>query len=491
VATLTRGHDRRTSEFRTDGPRVRSFAQNFVIQTKGRWAGKPFGMEDWQAELLDELFIVDDNGNRVYREALIGEPRKNGKSSLCAVLALYGLLGANEAGAEVYAAAASRDQARIVFNQAREFVQASPRLLDWLVPQRNVITCPSNGGVFRVLASDAPLQHGLNPSMVVIDELHAHKDPELYYALTTGQLARKNPLVVTITTAGYDESTICWQVYEHGRKLFEEGLDAMRRERFLFRWWEAPKDMPYDDPETWRIANPASWIDMEDLGRECRRLPENVFRRLHLNQWTDTEEAWISSDMWDACRGTPIFDPDAPSVAAVDVGLKKDASAVIVVQMHGDKLHIAPFGVPGGSRILTPTENRPISLADVRAEVGDINGHLSDLLEVPYDPWSFRESAELLEERGVPMMNFDQTNARMCPASEKTFEMIKEGRMVHDGNRVLRNHIVSAAVQPTERGVRISKRKSTKKIDAAVALVMATDRMVFHNEGPEPLVAIV
>ena len=180
----------------TDGPRVAGFAAKYIRQTKGRWAGLPLRLEPWQTELCDDLFEVDEQGRLVYREALVGVARKNGKSSLGSAIALYMLVAAGENAPEVYAAAASKEQARIVFDQAREFVNGSPRLADMLKPMRNVITCPANQGVFRVLASDAPLQHGLNPSGVVIDELWAHKDPELYYALTTGSLARENPLVV-------------------------------------------------------------------------------------------------------------------------------------------------------------------------------------------------------------------------------------------------------------------------------------------------------
>jgi phage terminase large subunit-like protein len=161
----------------------------------------------------------------------------------------------------VYAAAASRDQARIVFDQARQFVETSPRLRDWLQVQRNVIVCKSNGGIFRVLASDAPLQYGLNPSGVVIDELWAHKNPELYFALTTGQLARRNPIVVNITTAGFDRSSICYALYERGVRLLEEGgISALRREGFYFKWFEAPPTATVHDPSGWESANPAGWI---------------------------------------------------------------------------------------------------------------------------------------------------------------------------------------------------------------------------------------
>jgi phage terminase large subunit-like protein len=214
------------------GDVVTQFAQEWIVQTKGRWAGNPLVLEPWQRSFMDELFLVYDDGERVYREALLGIARKNGKSTISAAIALYMLLASGEQGPEVYVAAGSKDQARIVFDQAREFVVASPRLSDWLQVQKNAIICKANNGVFRVLAAEAGTNYGLNPSGVVIDELHVHEDPELYYSLTTGQLARESPLVVSITTAGWDRDTICYQLYERGQELERQGgLKAMREDR--------------------------------------------------------------------------------------------------------------------------------------------------------------------------------------------------------------------------------------------------------------------
>lgn len=469
----------RPAYFKGVGDRVARFAETQIRQTKGRWAGRPLKLEPWQRQVLDELYLVDANGDNVYREALIGLPRKNGKSTLSAALALYGLLASGEPGAEVYAAAASKDQARIVFNQAREFVEGSPELQQWLKPMRNVITCPQTNGVFRVLSSDAPLQHGLNPSMVVIDELHAHKDPELYYALTTGQLARQNPLVVSITTAGHDRESILWQVYEHGRALHAQGIDAMREARFLFWWFTAPDGSDVEDEEAWKIANPSSWITVEDLRTERARLPEFVFRRLHRNEWTETADAWVSPADWDACVGEPLFDPDKPCWIGVDIGLKRDATAFVWVQWHGNDLHI-------GHMIRVPEAHKPLTAQDNRARLAQLVGKLGSVQEVSFDPWSFRESAEMLADMGLPMVQYDQGNANMAPASERIYELIREHRVVHDGDEVLRRQILAAVVGQTERGWRISKSKSKERIDAAVALTIAADRAVLSRvEKPQ------
>ena len=458
------------------GARVSKFATDWIVQTKGRWAGKPMHVESWERDFFNELFLVYDDGERVYHEALVGVARKNGKSTIASVLGLHGLLSADFPSPEVYAAAASRDQARIVFDQACAFIEASPRLRDWLKPTRNVITCKANNGIFRVLSSDAPLQYGLNPYLVIIDELWAHPSPELYYALTTGQLAQLSPLIVSITTAGFDRDSICYHLYRRGRDLQREGgLKAMRETGFLFRWFEAAPEADWRSTDAWKAANPASWIREADLQREADRLPESVFRRLHLNQWTETENAWIKPHEWDVCRGEVKLDFSKPIIAmGIDVGIKRDSAAITWGQWHGDQLHI-------GAEIMLPEEQgESFGIADVRARLAArARDHEAGVTEIAYDPWSFRESAEILAEDGLPMVEFPQNAARMAPASEQLYELVVGKRLVHDGADDLRDQVLAAVIAPTERGGwRISKRKSLERIDAAVSLAMTADRAV-------------
>jgi phage terminase large subunit-like protein len=466
--------DSRRSYVRGEGARVRRFGERYIVQTKGRWAGNKLIHQPWQHQFLDELFLRYDNGERVYREALLGIARKNGKSTTGSEVALYGLMGTPEHSPEVYAAAAAKDQARVVFGQSTDFVEASPLLRQWLKPQRSVIYCKANRGIFRVLASDAPLQYGLNPNMVVIDELWAHANPELYYALTTGQLARLDPLVVSATTAGFDRDTICHELYERGVGLRDEGgIAAMRKARFLFWWYEVDAQADYRDESVWKQANPSDWITLDVLRHEHERLPESVFRRLHLNQWTETDEAWVKTWEWDACRGRPLFDTSQPSYMAVDVGIRRDSAAIIWGQWHGEQLHV-------GHHILIPHDEGPgFGVADIRGEVARRASVQAQLRECDFDPWQFLESAEILAERGFPMVEFPQNAARMAPASETLYELITERRIVHDGNAELKRQILSAVAAPTDRGGwRISKRRSQERIDAAVALAMMADRAV-------------
>jgi phage terminase large subunit-like protein len=241
------------------------------------------------------------------------------------------------------------------------------------------------------------------------------------------------------------------------------------------RWFEAPPELDWHDPKAWRAANPSSWIRVSDLEREAERLPESVFRRLHLNQWTETEDAWIKPHEWDRCIGDPIFDTKQPLIMmGVDVGIRRDSAAIVWAQWHGDDLHV-------GQQIMRPEdEGEGFGVADIRATVaGRARTHEAGVREIGYDPWSFRESAEMLAEEGLPMVEFPQNAARMAPASETLYELVVGGRLVHDGDLIMRDQVLSAVIAPTERGGwRISKRKSLERIDGAVALAMVAQRAV-------------
>jgi hypothetical protein len=367
------------------GERFLTFSADYIRQSKGRWAGRPLAQEGFQRDFANELFRTDRLGRRIYREALWGLPRKNGKSTSGAALGLYLLVADEEPGAEVYAAASSRMQAGVVFEEARQMVEASPVLSDALVVRRNHIEYPEINGIFRALAADAPRQHGLNPSGVVIDELHAHKNPELYYALTTGSAAREEPLVISITTAGYDRSSICWDVFQRG--LSGEEPD------FLFWWLGAREEADWSDPSLWKACNPASWVTADYLETEWRRLPPAVFARLHLNTWTEAEELWLPVGAWGELGGEVIIPEKAPIYVGVDIGLRHDTSAVAIV--HEDEaglfhVSVRVFDPPGdGHKLnLLAVENYLLELAD-RYQV----------MEVAYDPHFFQRSAEVLEDR--------------------------------------------------------------------------------------------
>jgi phage terminase large subunit-like protein len=221
----------------TDGPDVADFAALLLRVSKGFKAGEPLVLTDWQRWLMDALLERNEAGRRRYRRALIGLPRKNGKSLLGSALALYGLF-VGERGAEVYSAAGDRQQARIVFGEAKQQVLDSPALRKVAKVYRDAIEVPAEGAVYRVLSADAKLQQGLNPSLVIFDEVHVQPNDDLWDALTLGSGARRDPLVVGITTAGFDLETLCGRLYLYGQQVARGEVDDPV---FGFWWWEAPR----------------------------------------------------------------------------------------------------------------------------------------------------------------------------------------------------------------------------------------------------------
>lgn len=492
-----------------DALRFRRFCQGFVRQTKGRWAGRPLTVEPWQASIVDEILGRDPKtGLRRYSEALIGIPRKNGKSTLSAALALYFLVvegTLNDPGAEIYAAAGSKDQARIVFEQTKAFVLASPKLLALCTVEKDRIVVKETGAIFRVLSSDAPRQHGLNPSLVIIDELHAHKNGDLYEALTTGDLAREEPLTITITTAGDDLDSVLGEVFT---KLFGAKPKVDRETGLLLRHRNAPADMfgrwwtvddkDLDNPEAWKRANPASWITAERLAKKAPpRTKQGSWERLHLNRWTRTEEAWLPVGAWESCEGGPVLEEGDDVYAGVDMGRKHDTAAVVLVGPPKLDTTMGIFRRPVEAYVwgVQPDPSKPPPSATEivggdRVPFDLVEDHLRNvarrysLQEAAYDPWRFDRSAETLESEGLSMVEYPQTNERMCPASQGLYDAVTSLAVAHDGDDVLAAHVDAAVSRDVGRDTwRLDKRKSKAAMDASVALAIALDRSLADEGG--------
>jgi phage terminase large subunit-like protein len=513
----------------TLAPRVGEFCYVNVRQTKGRWSGKPLQFEPWQQAFLNEAFEVDPHtGLRVYNEVLLGIPRKNGKSTMAAGISLYLLLADDEDGPEVYNAAGAKDQARVVYQQAKQFVQASPSLEDYLLVKRSEIECPENMGVLRVLSSRSDLQHGSNPSGNVVDELWAHKTDDLYTALTSGTAAREHPFTLICTTAGFDEESPLGLLYNKALTLEVERptpfltIARDRENGFLMYWYAVPDDIAFDvkDPEVVKQANPASWVTPRYLRREMNKPSMRFieYRRWHANQWTESEDAWLEGSVWDACRdqlvdGQPVHVllHLRPAGVAVDMGEVYDSTGRVIAQRQpcdharghtpeecpGDLVVIRPRRwanpYPPGHRL---RDQWRVNTEEVRADLRELHRTYPaamakrDKKTMPgpafaYDPWHFRESAEELEKDGLNMVEFPQNASRMGPASEQLLELARSGRIVHDGNPELRQAITAAIAVRTRRGWVISKpRGSTKLVDLAVACAMAVSMAML--EPPKP-----
>lgn len=464
----------------SDDIRVVRFFEKALIHAKGRWAGKPFLLEWWQKELLNDLYgRVGPDGRRWYREALIGIARKNGKSALAAGLGLYHLTIGGEQGGEVYSLAGSRDQARIVFNVARAMVEASPLLAKECRPYRSVIEHKESGSIYRTLSADAGLAHGYNPCAAIVDELHVHPDGELYEAMKTAMGAREEPLLVSITTAGFDPDSFCYQMFDRARRDEDP--------RLLFRWWSAPDGSPVDDGRGWAAANPASWITDEFLAGQLASagLSENAFRRLHLNQWTESVEAWFPFGVWEQ-RGC-----DRRLGVGDDVALALDGS------FSGDSTALVACTPDGFVSVVGCWEKPPGDKGDWRVSHTEVEAKILEacrayrVFEVTADPHLWQRSLEVLAAEGLPVTEFPQSAQRMSPATAAFHDAVLAGELTHDGDPRLARHVGHAVLKADVRGSRIVKESATssRKIDLAVAAIMAFERAHQFRPPTVPLVA--
>lgn len=478
---------------------------NQLTHTKGPFAGQPFHLRRWQErDIIRPLFKTDKAGRRVYRTCLLMMPRKNGKTELAAALAIDGLLFDYEMGGEIYSAAADKDQASLVFNVAAQMLRNDPELyaqVEILDSQRRIVHRKS-GSFYRAISAEAYSKHGFNASRVIYDELHAAPNRDLWDVLTTSTGARDQPLMVAISTAGYDRHSMLWELYTHAKKVRETPeLDPS----FLPILYEAAPDADWTDERVWRAANPAlgDFRSLDEMRVACRRAQEmpgqeNTFRRLYLNQWTEQASRWLQLSTWDACR------VERPSLArrrcyvGLDLSSTQDLTALVGVFPLGEKSFFvqSQFFVPAErvreraqrDRVpydmwvrdgyLTATPGNSVDYEAVRRVLNEW-GEAYDVREVAYDPWNATDLVTRLHEQdGFECVPMRQGIAQLSAPSKALEMAILARTLQHDGHPVLRWCVQNVSVETDAAGnYKPSKKVSTERIDGVVALVMAIDRL--------------
>jgi len=462
----------------TRGDRVIRFIEQHCVHPDGAWVGRPVRLLDWQKQFLRDLFAIDPStGLRRVRWCLLGVPKKNGKTSLAAWVALYLLLADGEPAPLVVCAASSEDQADLVFGAARRVCELSPTLRRVTERFEREILVPSSPGArLRRVAAVAGTNDGQNIHAVICDELHewtGHKGRQVWNVLTNGTGARRQPLVLQITTAGWDTETVCYEQYEYGRRVLNGEIDD---QHYLFRWYAAPDYMDYRDPEAWRIANPSYGVTVhEDFFRDqLTKKSEATFRRYFLNQWVSSEEVWLPPGAWDACRVDPwSWDPDAPVWIGLDTSVRHDATALVVGQWMGGRLHVRariwePALLPSGE----PDPEWRIPEEEIEAEIRRLCRELR-VQRVLSDWAHMRLLAQRLLDDGIPVEEVPPTASRMVPATQVTTELVLQRRLAHDGDPALARHVANAAVKHLpDGGIRLTKGRSRRPMDGAIALAL-------------------
>jgi len=488
------------------------FFEKLLVHVKGEWAGEPFILQDWQRdEIIRPLFgWKKKDGTRRYRRAYIELPRGNGKSTLVAGIALLLVFVDDEPGAEVYGAASDRDQAAIVFDLAKQMVEASPALSQRAETFKRSVVVPASSSVYRVLSADVKTKHGFNAHGVIADELHAWPSRELFDVLTTGTRSRRQPLVVSITTAGYDRESICWEQHQYARQVLE---GIIVDDEFFAYIRAADEDDDWTDPKIWRKANPGLGVTVKEdyIAAECKRAQltpayENTFRRLHLDQWTQQETRWLPLEAWDDCDGEVDEEEltGIPCYGGLDLASTVDiASLILDFPTDDPELHILlpRFWIPEANMVeralrdrvpydawvrqgfIKATPGNVIDYAQIVADIIEL-GKRFNIREIAFDRWGAFQLQQQLEGAGFTMIAFGQGFASMSGPTKELLRLVLDGKVAHGGNPVLRWMADNVMVTTDPAGnLKPDKKKSREKIDGIVASIMGLDRAQRHGEG--------
>lgn len=506
---MTRSKSYSTSE----AERAVRFIESLKL-TKGQWRGVAFTLPPWQRKITEELFgTMGRDGTRQYRKAFIAIPKKNGKTAFAAGLGLKLLCADGEEGAEVYSAAASRDQATLVYREMRDMArQTSPikdrcRFFDSV--KRIVYTSASGAeNIYQALSADADYSDGINPSGVIVDELHRHKTRDLYDLLNEGGGTRRQPLTVVITTAGVDRLSVCFEEWDYARKV-KAGL--IQDPTFYPVIYEMPEDADWHNEAEWFKCNPAlgDFLSVEDIRKSVREASEkpakeNSVRRLRFNQWTQSETRWFTRDAWDACGGIvdEIKLAGAECYGGLDLATTSDFAAWVLVfpQEEGRYTVVSRFFLPQAAvegrkqmtaqleawkkqGLLTVTTGDNLDYDFIKAQIIR-DAQRFRIREIGFDPWLANQIAiQLAEGEGLTMVPVRQGFATLSSPSKMLENLVSNRTLNHGGHPLLRWMADNVVIETNADGaIKPSKKHSTEKIDGIAALVTALERAMHATE---------
>jgi phage terminase large subunit-like protein len=487
-----------------------AFVEKYIVVPEGLAVGRPMRLRDWQKEIIHGIYPKEGG----IRRAIISLARKNGKSSLTAMLLLAHLVGPMwRRNAQIYSGAQSRDQAGIVFGLASKMVRMGP--LNDLVVVRDTakeLFCPRTGVRYRALSADATTAHGLSPALAIHDELAQCRGPRsaLFDALETGMSAQAAPLSIIISTQAPTDADLLSILIDDAKRGGSE-----RTKLFLFA--ADPEDDPWAE-ETWRKANPAlgdfqSLEEMRELADMARRLPaqEASFKNLNLNMRVAPEGHFISPEIWAQSGGAPdlsVFET-SPVFVGVDLSATQDLTAVIAVARRDEIWHVRPwFFLPGEGLAERARRDRVpydvwadqghlIPIPGARAIDEDFIARLLapilrgvDVKSIAYDRWQFQSLKKAFSRAGYEppfLEDFGQGFKTMTGALKALEAALLAGHLRHGDHPVLTMCASNSRVVVDDAGNRkLSKRRATGRIDGLIALTMAVGAAAAHTEKPPP-----
>jgi len=488
-----------------------------VNHVKGEWAGKPIELEPWQKFIVGSLFgwkkSLDQT--RKYREGFIEVARKNGKTTLMAPIGVYGLKFDSEPGAEIYSAATTRDQAKEIFSPAKRMVQDSFYIKDIEVFKNNLSHIESFSK-FEPLSSDYDTLEGKNIHFGLVDELHAHPDSGVWDVLADGTGSRRQPLMLAITTAGFDRESFCHTYRDYCIDILDPNKPDYYEDSQFAYIAELDSEDDWQDESNWIKSNPNLGVSVykENLKRRIDKAKRIPFQRnriicKRLNIWTNAESRWMDMGVWDESAGFDLEEFEEikeslkgqPCYAGLDLSNKIDVTAYVKLFKKDDLFIVIPeFFIPEDTIMKRSREDGvPYN---IWAEQGFINttagnvvhyGAIENMIlsdyevynikEVAHDRWGATMLAQNLDDAGITMVPLGQGYKSMSDPMKEVEKLILEKKLAHFGHPVLRWMVDNtvAKTDPAE-NIKPDKAKSKERIDGIVALIMALDR-IMRNEG--------
>lgn len=492
--------------------RVIAFIESLPI-TKGYGAGETIQLEPFQRQWVESIYIDDATGERAVRTGLLSVARGNGKTVLCAALALCHLCGPeSEPRGECYSAGATREQAGLIFAEMQAIVLATP----WLAARLNIKSFTKEiedlitGSLYKALASDGHAQHGLASSFVVCDELAQWKGRELFDVLRTSLGKRREPLMLIIGTQSPRAENVMSELVDYtGRVATGEIVDAS----FHGVVYAVPDDADAFDPANWPLANPALGVfrserEMQEEATRAQRMPtfEPSFRNLYCNQRVDAEPKAINPVEWEAC-GLAV-DPAAlagrPCFGGLDLSSTRDLSAFVLYFPHDGgavlpwiwcpKENLAereesdrvPYRTWAKEGHIIPTPGRAIDKRFIAAALAQA-ADTFDIRGIAFDRWAINDLKAILSTEGInlPLSEWGQGYRDMGPATDAFETALLSGQLAHGMHPLLRWSAGNLVFEMDPAGARKpSKARSIDRIDPMVALIMACG-LASRDTGPE------
>lgn len=492
---------------------------NLLKHWKGKWAGTPIELEAWQMFIQGSIFgwkrKID--GKRRFRESYVEIPRKNGKSTIAGGTGIYGLALDGERGAEIYAVATKRDQAKIVWNDAKMMIQKSPALSKRINCYVSNISMPLTASKFEPLGRDSKTIDGLNTHMGLIDELHAWEDRLLWSQVEDSMGAREQPLIYVITTAGVNPESMCFEKHEHAINVLDPAL-ADYDDDTLFVYLATVSDKnAFDDPLQWAMANPNLEISksldyMASQYRKAVQIPSRMtdFQVKHLNIWSNAAERWLDLQQWQAAEDSNLRLEDYDGVQCymgLDLAEKNDLSALCNLFIPGDGNWYAflrywcpevdiltrskhdkvpyKFWERSGHLIATPGNATDFEFIEeqVRADVERFA-----VAELLFDKWKSHLIVQnLLRDEVVTAVGFNQNHEGQHPALKEIERRLLNGTLKIFSNPITSWCASNAEVVSNAKGlIKLNKRHARKRIDGMAALSNAVGGVLLSDkdEGP-------